>query len=223
MAGSCTPGSLKLSYMGSSAILCESTEPLSLSQQTLFWALAMSVSKWPSVEEVIPGMNNLLVILERRVDEPWEVAEQIRAEWPRTMPLSVTGKVVDVPVAYGGEYGPDLKYVAGRAGKSLTDTAALHASGEYKVFFLGAHAGFGYLGGLDQQLHSPRLAKPRLSAPSGTVAIGGMQTGVIAQTSPSGWRLIGKTDLNFFQADRQPPALLAPGDTVRFQIERVET
>ncbi|WP_375509181.1 allophanate hydrolase subunit 1 [uncultured Caballeronia sp.] len=92
----------------------------------------------------------------------------------------------------------------------------------YRVYFLGAHAGFGYLGGLDPRLHVPRLEQPRVSVPAGSVAIGGVQTGVIAQTSPSGWNLIGSTDVTFFNVGATPPALLAPGDRVRFHVSRVE-
>jgi 5-oxoprolinase (ATP-hydrolysing) subunit B len=223
VAGSVPDGQLKLSFMGSSAILCESTGPLSLVTQTLFWALARLTTDWPSVKEVVPGMNNLLVILNDDIDEPWSIAEQIRAAWAHVAPMSVAGRIIEVPVVYGGASGLDLEFVARRASLQVEDAAALHASADYRVFFLGAHAGFGYLGGLDRRLHTPRLSKPRLNVSSGTVAIGGVQTGVIAQTSPSGWQLIGRTDTVFFDVNARPPALLAPGDTVKFRIVSIET
>ncbi len=218
---------LKLSYLGEAAILCESVGTLDagapdLGLQTQFWALAEVVSQWPAVDEVVPGMNNLMVVLRPGISEPWALLEDIRKEWPHVAPATLIGRVIDVPVTYGGQHGPDLQFVASRAGLTLEDAAALHCQPDYTVYFLGAHAGFGYLGGLDARLHTPRLDKPRMSVPAGSVAIGGVQTGVIALTSPSGWRLIGRAEESFFDPLKEPPALLSPGDTVKFRINRVE-
>ncbi len=213
---------LKLSYLGGAAILCESVGPLDLTLQAQFWALAEVLAAWPTVDEVVPGMNNLMVVLAPDVCAPWDVLEAIEKEWPHVSPASVKGRTVDVPVNYGGEFGPDLAFVAKRANVSLEDAAALHSEVDYTVYFLGAHAGFGYLGGLDPRLHTPRLEQPRMKVPAGSVAIGGVQTGIIALTSPSGWRLIGQAEQAFFDPQRTPPALLSPGDTLRFRINRVE-
>jgi KipI family sensor histidine kinase inhibitor len=196
--------------------------PLDLSIQGQFWALASLVKGWPGVDEVVPGMNNLMVVLRRGECDHQVVLDDIRKEWLHLSPMTLEGKLVDIPVVYGGEKGRDLEMVAQRADLALADAAALHAAPIYRVYFLGAHAGFGYLGGLDPRLHAPRLEQPRVSVPAGSVAIGGVQTGVIAQTSPSGWRLIGSTDLTFFDAAAEPPALFAPGDRVRFHVSRVE-
>lgn len=213
--------SLKLSFLGAGAILGESVGPLDAAKQKKIWALAALASAWDVVDEVVPGMNNLMVVLKQGVREPAKVQEQLGREWNRVESSDLQGRVHDIPVVYGGEGGPDLEEVARLAGLSAREVVTLYGEPEYVVYALGAHAGFGYLGGLDRRLATPRLDKPRLSVPAGSVAIGGVQAGVIALTGPSGWRLIGKTDQRFFDPQANPPALLSPGDIVRFRCERV--
>uniref|UniRef100_UPI0035C9CB95 carboxyltransferase domain-containing protein n=1 Tax=uncultured Caballeronia sp. TaxID=1827198 RepID=UPI0035C9CB95 len=117
---------LKLSYLGTSAILCEVVGPLDLSIQGQFWALARLIQGWPGVDEVVPGMNNLMVVLRRGECDHQAVLEDIRKEWTHLAPLTVEGKLVDIPVVYGGEMGRDLEMVAHRADMALADAAALH-------------------------------------------------------------------------------------------------
>jgi KipI family sensor histidine kinase inhibitor len=125
-------------------------------------------------------------------------------------------RTVEIPVRYGGEYGPDLEDVARHTGLSAGRVVELHASAEYRVHFLGFSPGFPYLGGLPAQLSTPRLAAPRTLVPGGSVAIGGSQAGIYPMDSPGGWRIIGRTPLRLFDAQGSPPALLAMGDRVRF-------
>jgi KipI family sensor histidine kinase inhibitor len=125
---------------------------------------------------------------------------------------------VDVPVHYGGEYGPDLKTVADHTGLSVKEVVERHAGGHYVVFFLGFQPGFAYMGGLEDALHTPRRSEPRLEVPAGSVGIGGAQTGIYPATSPGGWQLIGRTALKLFDPSRNPPTLLQPGDRVRFTV-----
>jgi 5-oxoprolinase (ATP-hydrolysing) subunit B len=215
---------LKVSLLADSAILCESMGPLDPVCQAKFWALAQVVGKWFEVEEVVPGMNNLMVVIKRGGDfDIQHIAQALVQEWPHVAPLSAATRVIEVPVVYGGERGQDLPDVAQRAGLSIEETVSIHAGARYTVYFLGAHAGFGYLGGMDVRLETPRLEKPRLSVPAGTVAIGGVQTGVIALTGPSGWRLIGAAEVDFFDPFRDSPALLHPGDTLHFRCARIES
>jgi inhibitor of KinA len=123
---------------------------------------------------------------------------------------------VEIPVCYGGEYGPDLKEVAKL--HELTQDAAveLHSSTDYIVYFLGFAPGFAYLGELPKALVTPRLATPRRSVPAGSVGIAGSQTGVYPIATPGGWRLLGRTPLKMFQLDRAEMSLLSIGDRVRF-------
>lgn len=125
-------------------------------------------------------------------------------------------RTVDIPVVYGGEAGPDLESAAAELGLTAAELAERHAAGEYTVALIGFAPGFPYLLGLDPALALPRLATPRTSVPAGSVGIGGRQTGIYPRESPGGWRLIGRTPLVLFDPSRDQPALLAPGDRVRF-------
>lgn len=120
---------------------------------------------------------------------------------------------VDIPVRYDGA---DLDAVAEETGLSTDEVVALHSGATYRVQFCGFSPGFAYLTGLDARLHMSRLASPRPSVPAGSVAIAGEYTGVYPRSSPGGWRLLGRTSATLFDLDRDPPALLVPGVTVRF-------
>lgn len=125
--------------------------------------------------------------------------------------------LVEIPVCYGGEYGPDLGEVAQHAGLAANDVIARHSGVDYQVAMLGFAPGFPYLLGLDSALHAPRRASPRTRVPAGAVAIGGAQTGIYPRELPGGWNIIGRTPLRLFDVERDPPALLAAGMRVRFR------
>jgi KipI family sensor histidine kinase inhibitor len=131
-----------------------------------------------------------------------------------------TAAVVEIPVRYGGQEGPDLAEVASMHDLRPSDVVALHAARTYDVFFLGFAPGFGYLGVLPAEIVTPRLARPRERVPAGSVGIAGQQTGIYPFSMPGGWRLIGRTERVMWDAERDPPALLAPGDRVRFVPSR---
>ncbi len=123
---------------------------------------------------------------------------------------------VDIPVCYGGDFGPDLAEVCAMHGMTEAQAIELHASVEYLVYFLGFVPGFAYLGELPRELVTPRLAAPRRRVPQGSVGIAGSQTGVYPFATPGGWRLLGRTPLEMFQAERNGLSLLSIGDRVRF-------
>jgi inhibitor of KinA len=125
-------------------------------------------------------------------------------------------RTMEIPVVYGGEYGPDLEAVAALTGHTPDEVVAIHSSAEYLVYFLGFSPGFPYLGGMPESIAAPRLETPRRRVPAGSVAIGGRQTGVYPMASPGGWRIIGRTSLRLFAPDADPPVLLQMGDHVRF-------
>lgn len=125
-------------------------------------------------------------------------------------------RVVEIPVRYGGDDGPDLQALAQHARMSPDEVVHRHSGTEYIVAMLGFAPGFPYLLGLDPALAMPRLATPRERVPAGSVAIGGAQTGLYPQAGPGGWRLIGRTDTTLFDPQRTPPTALQPGDRVRF-------
>jgi KipI family sensor histidine kinase inhibitor len=125
-------------------------------------------------------------------------------------------RTVEIPVCYGGEFGPDLEEVARLHGMSVEEVIALHAGGSYVVFFLGFVPGFAYMGDLPNTLSTPRLATPRKLVSAGSVGIAGRQTGVYPFATPGGWKLLGRTPLKMFQRDRAGMCLVALGDRVKF-------
>jgi inhibitor of KinA len=126
-------------------------------------------------------------------------------------------RVVEIPVCYGGTFGPDLEDVARAHEISADEVVRVHTSGDYLVYMVGFMPGFAYLGGLSPKLATPRRTTPRMVVPAGTVGIGGSQTGVYPLDSPGGWNLIGKTPLAVFDITRPQATLLATGDRVRFR------
>jgi inhibitor of KinA len=126
-------------------------------------------------------------------------------------------RIQDIPVCYGGEYGPDLEDVCAIHGITAAQAIELHCSKPYLVYFLGFVPGFPYLHGLPKELRTPRLGTPRRSVPAGSVGIAGSQTGVYPFATPGGWRLLGRTPMKLFRADREWMSLLSIGDWVRFQ------
>jgi KipI family sensor histidine kinase inhibitor len=131
-------------------------------------------------------------------------------------PVEPPGQTREVHVRYGGDDGPDLADVAALNDLSVSNVIDLHAATTYDVFFLGFAPGFAYLGTLPEKLRTPRLDRPRERVPAGSVGIAGEQTGVYPFALPGGWRIIGRTDALLWAPDRDPPALLRPGDRVRF-------
>jgi len=125
-------------------------------------------------------------------------------------------RVVDIPVCYGGELGPDLEDVARQHGIDAREVIEIHAAGDYLVYMVGFMPGFAYLGGLSSRIATPRRQTPRTAVPAGSVGIGGEQTGIYPLVSPGGWNLIGRTPLRIFDINRSEAALLATGDRVRF-------
>lgn len=126
-------------------------------------------------------------------------------------------RTVEIPVCYGGEFGPDLDDVARQHDLTADEVVRIHASGDYLVYMIGFMPGFAYLGGLAKAVATPRRKTPRTAVPAGTVGIGGSQTGVYPLVSPGGWNLIGRTPRAIFDIRREEPTLLATGDRVRFR------
>lgn len=131
-------------------------------------------------------------------------------------------RCVEIPVCYGGAFGPDIDEVATRAGLRSEEVIALHSGATLLVQAVGFAPGFGYLTGLPAKIHTSRRATPRTNVPAGTVGIGGEQTGVYPLLTPGGWNLIGRTPCAMFDAARAEPALLRVGDRVKFRAISAE-
>ncbi len=137
--------------------------------------------------------------------------------------------VMEIPVVYGGEYGPDLETVAAHNGMSTEDVIRIHSGAEYLIYMLGFTPGFSYMGGMDESIATPRLKTPRVLIPAGSVGIAGKQTGIYPIDSPGGWQLIGRTPVKLYDAHRDTPILLDAGLHVKFipideaEYKRIET
>ncbi|RFU43718.1 5-oxoprolinase subunit PxpB [Paraburkholderia sp. DHOC27] len=208
---------------GDAALVCEAPAPATLDCQRRVWAAAEAARGWPHVLEVVPGMNNLTIVFDPLEADPAALTNQLQAAWDKPGGKEAPGRVVEIPVQYGGEFGPDLEAVARHTGLTPREVVERHAAGDYVVFFLGFQPGFAYMGGLEAALHTPRRASPRTEVAAGSVGIGGEQTGVYPAVSPGGWQLIGRTELAMFDPARASPTLLQPGDRVRFTIAGMHT
>lgn len=180
--------------------------------QSRIWQLAAAI-KAPGIENVHPGYGTLLVSFDPRRIRHAEVEALASTALAAPIPA---GALREIPVHYGGEYGPDLQDVAAHTGLAPEQVIALHSGAEYLVYFLGFSPGFPYLGGMPEALATPRLASPRTRVPAGSVGIAGTQTGIYPQETPGGWRIIGRTAAVLFDVRRDPPNMLSMGDRVRF-------
>jgi inhibitor of KinA len=172
------------------------------------------------VTDIVPAFATITVFydLPRIVSYEQLCAElRTRAGRAASRPPFDTGRLVEIPVCYEGEFGPDLGYVATHAGVSAADVVALHSGADYRVHAIGFVPGFPYLGGLPARLHTPRRVTPRTQVPAGAVGIGGGQTGVYPLPIPGGWNLIGRTPLALFRPGETPATLLRTGDRVKFR------
>jgi KipI family sensor histidine kinase inhibitor len=148
---------------------------------------------------------------------------RVLASWPKLKAGAIAAREVQIPVAYGGDDGPDLTDVAAHTGLAPDEVVRRHCAGEYVVYLLGFLPGFAFMGGLPPELATPRRAEPRTAVPARSVGIGGEQTGIYPLASPGGWNLIGRTPLELFDPSAKEPTLLRPGDRVRFVAESVRT
>jgi inhibitor of KinA len=171
----------------------------------------------PGIRNLHPAYGSVLVNfnpLERTHDE----LEAILATYLNRiegLPLPESRRV-EIPVCYGGDFGPDLKDVADVHSLTPAQVIELHSSTTYFVAFLGFVPGFAYLSGLPEVLTTPRLDRPRRKVPAGTLGMGGTHTGIYPFSTPGGWRLIGRTPVQMFQPGRADMSRLSIGDSVRF-------
>ena len=171
-----------------------------------------------------PAFASVLVEFDPRLHTHAELEALVRSSLDaapeQVLPAS---RLIEIPVRYGGEFGPDLEDVARHCNLALRRVVELHASAEYEVSFVGFATCFPYLAGLPAALETPRLAAPRKRVEAGSVAIAGAQAGVYPLASPGGWRVIGRTPLDLFDPAGEPPPRLRMGDRVRFiPIEEAE-
>lgn len=218
--------SLFLSPLGDSAVVLQFGEEINLAIHERILAVThlLELQPFRGLVDFVPAFTTLTVYY-----DPWELSQQgtvdAYSEVVRHLEILVEqaavaavvpARVVEIPVVYGGMFGPDLQEVAEYAGLSTEEVIRIHSQGSYQVYMIGFAPGFPYLGGMDARIAAPRKAKPRESIPAGSVGIAGAQTGVYSISTPGGWQLIGRTPLRLFAPSRQEPSLLQAGDKVRF-------
>ncbi len=170
------------------------------------------------VEEIVPTYRSLLIcynplkvrgdILIEKLKDVEKHIEEIEIPEP---------KLIEIPTVYGGEFGPDLKFVAEYNNITVNKVIEIHSQKKYLIYMLGFTPGFPYLGGMSDTISAPRLNNPRTSISAGSVGIAGKQTGIYPVDSPGGWRLIGRTPLKLFNPDKEPHFLLQVGDYLKFK------
>ncbi|MEW1932491.1 5-oxoprolinase subunit PxpB [Rhodococcus sp. NPDC079359] len=179
--------------------------------ETMAYYRALTLDPPAGVVDLVPAARTVLVMF----DGPKQpTLDWIAAVTPAATPDRDHSETVTIPVVYDGE---DIDDVARLTGLSTTDVVAAHTDQTWTVAFGGFAPGFGYLVGTDERLHVPRRSSPRTSVPAGSVGLAGEFSGIYPRSSPGGWQLIGRTDTPLWNLDRDPPAPLRPGTTVRFE------
>ncbi|RFN57904.1 5-oxoprolinase subunit PxpB [Marixanthomonas ophiurae] len=168
------------------------------------------------VFETVPAYSSLAVFLKKEVQQD-DFINQLSQKLKKIPKAeSAISRVLHIPVCYDSKFALDIEDVAKTNNLTTSEVIELHTKPTYKVYFLGFLPGFPYLGGLDKRLQTPRKQTPREIIEAGSVAIGGSQTGVYTTSSPGGWNIIGKSPLNCFSIEKNPPALLKAGDFIKF-------
>ncbi len=215
--------------LGDTALLVELggaiDEPTHRRVQAVWQALA--AQPLPGVTEVVTAYTSVTIFYEPLQAVKAGAPESGIAEWLGAIareriknPPKIEknkGRTVEIPVCYGGEFGPDMSLVAKQASLSEEEVIKRHCKADYLVYLIGFAPGFPYLGGLPKELAIPRHPKPRMMVPTGSVGIAGIQTGIYPLATPGGWNLIGRTPLRLFQPAEDPPVLLHAGDRVKFR------
>ena len=202
---------------GDSALLLELAARIdpAVNSQAIAIASAMRAARVPGVHDVLSAFRSVAVYFDPLTTEPGVVVDALERA-ARAPGVPRAGRLVEVPVRYGGANGPDLGDVAVWAGLTPDAVIGRHAERVYRVYMLGFMPGFAYLGTVDDAIAMPRRASPRVRVTAGSVGIAGRQTGVYPLESPGGWRVIGRTAARFFDPARSPSTLVSPGDDVRF-------
>lgn len=222
---------VKMAPLGDSAVIIQLGTDINEHTQRLASALTKQLENdpFPGFIECVPAFTSVTVFY-----HPFEVYQQMKNSTSFGSPYekvktlikksiqeltieeAAEKRTVEIPVCYGGRFGPDLEEVARINGLTPKEVIDIHTAGEYLVYMIGFAPGFPYLGGMSEKIASPRRSSPRTSIPAGSVGIAGMQTGVYPLSTPGGWQLIGNTPLDLFRPHEQPPSLLKAGDVVKF-------
>jgi len=169
------------------------------------------------IEEILPTYRSIMIMydpIKMQYDELVKLLEIFSNKTAEGEKEII--KIVEIPTLYGGEYGPDINFVAEHNNITTDEVIKIHTGTDYLVYMLGFTPGFTYLGGMSEKISTPRLSSPRKKIPAGSVGIAGSQTGMYPSETPGGWQLIGRTPLKLYNPENEPPVMLSAGDYVRY-------
>lgn len=188
-----------------------------INQKVRAFRIAAEKQKIKGIIELVPTYCTVYVFYDPLVASTEEVIASLRSVGEAAAKTELpTPNIVKVPVAYGGECGPDIENVAKAHGMTVEEVIKRHSGRDYLVYMLGFTPGFSFCGGMDEDLATPRIKSPRVKVPAGSVGIAGKQTGLYAISSPGGWQLIGRTSMRFYDPEKEPPVPVKAGDYIRF-------
>ena len=204
---------------GDSAVCVEFGNEISpeINKKIRAFKIAVEKSNIPGIVETVPTYRSLLVHYHPEVIGFKALTEEFDKLMGSLSSIPIPPPtVIEIPVLYGGEVGPDIENVAEHNHKTVEEVIKIHTSEEYLIYMIGFIAGFPYLGGMSKEIATPRLKSPRVKIEGGSVGIAGEQTGIYPVASPGGWQLIGRTPLKLYDADREKPVLLEAGQYIKF-------
>jgi len=203
---------------GDSAVLVQyDTDGFSKDINQRIHGLAQALRKSVKWIDIVPGYDSLLCVFDLSVITPQKAKKILLKEIEKTsVKTDFSGTIVEIPVTYGGDYGPDMKSLKKTSKLSEKAIIKLHSAELYDVCMMGFIPGFCFLSEAPKKLHHPRHKTPRAHVPAGSIGIAGWQTGVYGLSSPGGWQIIGQTPLKIFDARRDEPFLVKAGDKIRF-------
>jgi len=213
-------GDVKYLVSGDCAVCVEFGNEISpeINRKIRAFKIAVEKENIEGIVETVPTYRSLLVVYDPAVIRFKELTDKFEAIMGTMDSIPIPPpSVIEIPVLYGGDMGPDLENVAAHNHKTPEEVIRIHTSGEYLIYMLGFIAGFPYLGGMSREIATPRLTSPRVKIEGGSVGIAGEQTGVYPVASPGGWQLIGRTPLKLYDADREKPVLLEAGQYIKFR------
>jgi KipI family sensor histidine kinase inhibitor len=211
---------MKFARSGDSAVFVTTGDAISSELSSMNRMIIEDIrrSQFRGVKEFVCSYTGFLVCYDPLITNYDEVVCQIKSVRQKIEGVKEEeSSGLIIPVAYGGEYGPDLNTVADKNGLTPGEVAKIHSESDYIVHMLGFTPGFPYLGGMDTRISTPRKHKPSLHIEAGSVGIAEDQTGIYPVESPGGWQIIGRTPLILFDPQRNPEFLLKPGMKVRLR------